>query len=293
MSRLINAHLSERICGVHKEFLEHSFLSEILEDTIPVPFFGNYTDSSIATLSINPSSKEFYAQYKEGAKTLLRGDRKRLVNLSEDFGLHPDFFRLGNYIENSQITESIHESLLGYFSSSNSNWNQEWFRYPELALNLGLNASYLDSPSRRTAFHLDLSPWTTKAWAELDDSIQKNLLDENRAFLTEFIAECNLSYLLVLGTTTFQELEKLVKTIEGASIQNKSDNGDTREPFGPKFECKSLTIGSSKIVLYFISFSPSARKSTAKYSKRTNKVDLEYFFEQFGDFIAAQERKGS
>lgn len=282
----------ERISGICKEYKGDSFLEEILEDTIPVPFFGEYNQASVATLSLNPSSEEFYSSYGRNNSVPLKGYSKRFVHLSEDLGLDSNYFRMGGRLEDQISVEKIYKSLIEYFSSPKSNWNHEWFGLSEVAINRGLDASYFNQSFKRRAFHLDLSPWATRQWSQLGKT-QNDLLTENSPFLIKFLSQANLNYLVVLGKSTLDSLEK----IEGVDIEFLTDNKSDRESYEPTFQSGFFTCNAKRITLYFSSFSPSARRSTESYSRKTtserkgmSSIDnLNFFHEKFGAFIARCE----
>lgn len=282
----------ERISGICKEYRGNSFLEDILQDTIPVPFFGEYNQATVATLSLNPSSAEFYSSYGRSSSVPLKGYSKRFVHLSEDLGLDFDYYRLGSRLEDQIALDKIYKSLIEYFSGPKSNWNRDWFGFSEIAINRGLDASYFDQGFKRRAFHLDLSPWATRQWNQLGET-QNNLLKENRPFLIKFLSQANLDHLVVLGQSTLDSLKK----IEGVDIDFLTDNKSVRESYEPKFQSGFFTCNAKRIILYYSSFSPSAGKSTALYSRRTtserkgmsSKDNLTFFNEEFGAFIARCE----
>lgn len=282
----------ERISGICKEYRGNSFLEDILEDTVPVPFFGEYNQATVATLSLNPSSEEFYSSYGRRNSVLLKDDSKRFVHLREDLGLDSNFYRKGGRLDDQITIEKIYKSLIEYFSGPKSNWNRDWFEFSEIAINRGLDASYFDQSFKRRAFHLDLSPWVTRQWSQLGET-QDDLLKENSPFFIKFLSQANLSHLVVLGRSTLDSLEK----IEGVDIDFLTDNESVRESFEPRFQGGFFTCNSKRILLYYTSFSPSAGKSTALYSRKTNserrgmssKDNLTFFNEEFGAFIARSE----
>lgn len=53
------------------------FNVRVLQNTLPIPFFGNYRGASAATISLNPSDKEFLD--KKG--NWLLGSKKRFESL--------------------------------------------------------------------------------------------------------------------------------------------------------------------------------------------------------------------
>lgn len=185
--------LLERISGIDLSTPHYSFSEEIIRDSTPVPFFGDYRSAKIVTVSINPSSHEFPQT------------QRRLKHLS-DIGYESDFFQRGKRLEDLSAIEQIHDGMLNYFRTEN--WYENWFKMPEMALNIGLSASYFDNkdafPVR--AFHTDLSPWATKRWGGLDRITRLSMIAENRKFLEWILSFEQYEVILLLGSGTTKDL---------------------------------------------------------------------------------------
>ena len=57
---------------------------EIIADTTPVPFFGDFRQAEIVSIALNPSSNEFPS----------KKSNRRLIHLS-DLDINPKYYQLG------------------------------------------------------------------------------------------------------------------------------------------------------------------------------------------------------
>ena len=73
----------DRILSRNLEKCSEQLRNEILPDTTPVPFFGDFENATIASVGINPSRYEFPAV------------KRRLCHLS-DLALSEDYYRNGD-----------------------------------------------------------------------------------------------------------------------------------------------------------------------------------------------------
>lgn len=198
MNSKLPREISNRISGFESDASYSPFSSEVLADSTPVPFFGDYRSANIVTVSKNPSSHEFPAKLR------------RLKHLS-DIGFESDFFQKGERLEDSIAIEQIHDGMLNYFKR---NPYRFWFDKPEKALNIGFSASYFDNEEmfRFRAFHTDLSPWATKGWGDLDRITQHSMIAENRNFLDGILSFKQFEVVVLLGSGTTKELPFRVDT---------------------------------------------------------------------------------
>jgi hypothetical protein len=158
-----------------------------------VTSFGDPRKAEIATLGINPSSKEFL----QNSRQLYASGKKRLVDF-ETLGL--DF--------NSEVTEShaerILEGCLSYFSAD-SNPYMAWFGQLENLILNPLGLSYLNS----SAVHLDLVQTATfPVWSNLTDSERKSLLDEDLEFLKFQLNAYPVKTILVNGRSAVNQVNE-------------------------------------------------------------------------------------
>jgi hypothetical protein len=268
VSETLPSQIFERIRGFSDFSIGRSFSNEILLDTTPVPFFGNINDSSVASVSLNPSSKEF-------PKT-----NRRLVHLS-DLKLSEDFFRTDNNLDDQQV-QNVYSGLINYFNTPY--WYSDWFQYPELALNRGLQATYLKSNSSNLlskACHTDLSPWATKAWNNLDKDVQDALILENLKFLNWFLSRENFKIVVLLGRMGGL-FSKRGRNRSGITpFEYSTDHVENfPERGGPDFEDGFLQLHSGEVKRFFlIAYPPSMPNSHIMRN-------MNIFYSAFGDYIA-------
>ena len=257
VERKVPKELSDRISGLDPSYADSAFAKEIILDSTPVPFFGDYRTAKIVTLSINPSSKEFPTE------------RTRLTHLST-IGYETDFFQHEKRINDQVDIEQVHEGMLNYFKSDH--WYEKWFKMPEKALNVGLSASYFDNKEQFPikAFHTDLSPWATKQWKDLDRNTRNSMIAENRTFLQWLISFERYEVILILGSGTTKELpfrNEVIDEIPSSGIVPAT------------FRFGALTLDNGTRKQYFEnSFPPSVPISN--YLK-----GMPECYELFGEFI--------
>jgi len=151
----------------------------VIPGTTPVVSFGDFTTSRIATLGINPSSKEFMSGNK-----FLETTKKRLAD--DDNG-------------KANATD-IWFGCQNYFKGKNAYW--KWFGALEELLQ-GVGASYVDG----SACHLDLSPWATfPAYGRLTSGQQSTLLQHDSHFLEWQITQSPIKRILFNGASVHKTI---------------------------------------------------------------------------------------
>ena len=284
--------IHQRLSGFDPSYIGEDFTSVIKGNVTPVPFFGDYRNSSIVTIAINPSTKEFSrctpspseeSLRKSGRSTAPKTDRG-LVHLS-DLGLPQNFFHMNKRITNAEHTNAILQGLTEYFDRDS--YNEKWFGKVEPILNTCFGASYFSSSKAKRACHLDISPWTTRRWRSTEvQAFKEELVKENRTFFRAFLSEPQFENLLILGGDTRQILEKeFPKT-----PFDERTNADQKKPKGPTFAIGWLEIsGSIKKRFLYNSFSPSADQSVKNSNDREKSIsegwqqvynDFEIFFRE-------------
>ncbi|MEN9692804.1 MAG: hypothetical protein RLZZ330_448 [Actinomycetota bacterium] len=195
---------------VLKRILQQSEIDAVIPGSTPVISFGDFTKAKVATLGINPSSREFVN--KAG---LLK--KKRLT----------DFQTLGIQIDEvlaESHAEKIMEGCNQYFhEKANPLWS--WFGKNELILK-GLNASYLDG----SACHLDLVQDATKpAWSEISSSDKARVLQKDYWFF-EWQVKNTSAEILLLGGRQVHDQVKTLPNVEIHYINNISySNGENKQ----------------------------------------------------------------
>jgi hypothetical protein len=149
--------------------------------TTPVISFGDVTNAKIATLGINPSSKEFLS----GGK-LLQGENKRLADNEEfEAGAMDILFQCRNY-----------------FLAKNAYWS--WFQ-PLEDLLVSIGETYMNYSS---ACHLDLSPWATfPAFRDLTKAQKDNLLDHDKELLPWLLGNSSIKTLILNGRFVYETVK--------------------------------------------------------------------------------------
>lgn len=152
----------------------------VIPETTPVVSFGDFSESKIATLGINPSPSEFLSQ-----GNLIRGKAKRLSDQEYGPASPMDiWFKCKHYFQ------------------GNPYWS--WFSHLEELL-LEIGGSY-----KTNACHLDLSPWATNPIFRNLSSRQKSVLLENdQEFLPWQLANSPIKTILFNGGTVYQTINQV------------------------------------------------------------------------------------
>lgn len=163
---------------------------EIVSGSTPITSFGNPSKSKIATLGINPSSKEFTTGSKN-IKRLLPVKKKRLIDYES---LEKKF---GTYLTNDEAKKVV-IGCHNYFE--NNNWYQTWFKPMEDYVLSQFGASYF-SNSKVRACHLDIIQWATDpVWGQMTDlNTKQKLLEQDRKFLEKQLTSFDFDYILLNG----------------------------------------------------------------------------------------------
>lgn len=165
--------------------------SEVMSWAAPVPSFGNLARSSIATLGINPSNREFV---DEAGKELTL-DERRFHTLHS---LKIRKWEKAGHKETDLILDSCNE----YFFRNPYNG---WFKKLDAIIS-STGFSYYDRFF--PACHIDLVPFATEQkWGTLPATQRKALLLNNADLLKRLIQESNLQYLILNGQSVVSEFE--------------------------------------------------------------------------------------
>lgn len=183
----------------------------MLPGSLPVVSFGDPNQATVATLSLNPSWREF--ESPDGV--WLSGSRRRLASLIS-LGLSDP-----RELDDEQVATVVAESN-AYFGGPN--WYRTWFHWLESMLSVSGAGSYLDG----TACHLDLVQWATKpAQGELREDIWARLVEQDREFLRWQLANCNVRVLLLNGASVVEWLQEaeLVHDVGAEVVPYVASNG--------------------------------------------------------------------
>ena len=174
----------------------------VVPGSTPIPFFGNFLNSHVYTIGINPSHKEFLTS----TGSLLKASEKRLQDLesleirSEEW---PPVLDEGHALK-------VYEGCMQYFRKN----PYHWFNSLENAVNLPLRASYF----KGNACHLDLVQWATNPiWSKIlkeDTSDASYLLESDLPFLLNQISwlkknNPNLKSFVLSGKTVIDALQNV------------------------------------------------------------------------------------
>ncbi|WP_205859504.1 hypothetical protein [Phycicoccus flavus] len=176
-----------------------------------MPFFGDYSSASVATVGINPSNREFVNV--SGAE--LSDSQRRLPTLSS----------LGRSswaeVSGEQLVEIVNACRL-YFRA---NPYDRWFQVLERLLS-GTATFYGTNPS---ACHLDLIPYATEGkWGNLPAKDQRALLNGSRDALGLILRDSGIRMLILNGASVVREFDRLLdqpltaKEMEGWALPRSS-----------------------------------------------------------------------
>jgi hypothetical protein len=171
----------------------------IVPYSTPVVSFGNPETSTVATLGINPSSREFL----DDGMNLLSSNEKRLVD-TEVLGLSREIESL-----NVEQAEEVIKGCFDYFEKKPYKW---FSRLQDYVLNPA-GASFVpsDNAGVEGACHLDLVQWATDpVWGDIKDKgIQKTLLERDFEFLRFQLTNYRFKKLFLNGQEVVAQFRRL------------------------------------------------------------------------------------
>lgn len=158
-----------------------------------MPYFGRLAQSTLATLGINPSNREFVDVMGEE----LDGGRRRFPTLGS--------LGLRTWADASSVDVTAILSACDQYFSGNP--YSRWFDTLD-ALVRPAGASYysLDSP----AAHLDLVPYATHVkWGALRSGQQRALLECGRDLLASLLRDSKVELLVLNGASVVREFKEV------------------------------------------------------------------------------------
>lgn len=184
--------LLERMLKCYEEEILSEF--NVIPWSSPVPFFGDISNSKLATVGLNPSNREFL----DVAGIELHGGLRR-------FHTHRSF-EIQNWNEiNSNHVEILLDGCVNYF---NRNPYDIWFKKLNNIISKTKYSYYGDNK----ACHLDLVPYATyDKWGSLSKLNRKNLLEISRLFFIDMLFESNIEMLVLNGRSVVDEFQKLTQ----------------------------------------------------------------------------------
>ena len=185
--------------GVHKilttllDRLDNGGLPEpeVLRWGCPVPSFGDLSSSSVATLGINPSNREFM----DKAGNELDGPDRRFHTLNS--------LGLQSWSEaDARHLRLILDTCRSYFLC---NPYDGWFKRLDHVVS-GANASFYGVSNR--ASHLDLIPYATKCkWTELTTQKRHSLLAATSETFGLLLRDSPVRILILNGSSVVQQFQ--------------------------------------------------------------------------------------
>ncbi len=192
---------------------------DIVKKSIPVPFFGNIEKARVATISINPSNKEFEDKnHKTLIKSKKRFSDREILNATD------------NDVLNDEQRLTVFDSLINYFNQKNNNYYhpyKTWFNWLDRYVGDMFGCSYYDG----TMVNLDIYPWATAIkWGNIDPKTKDNILKQY-SLLKDILLdkEALFDYVYINGATVKNQIEKYL----GVTI--------------PEYSCGQLSIYNYKM----------------------------------------------
>lgn len=159
----------------------------------PVPSFGDISRSTVATLGLNPSNREFVDQYGKE----LDGELRRFPTLGS-LGLQR--WSEARRADHVAIAESCRE----YFFR---NPYDGWFRQLDHVIG-GTDTSYYDDECQ--ACHLDLIPFATACkWTDLSRRERERLTEIVGDTLAQLLVDSPVRILVLNGRSVVEEMQRL------------------------------------------------------------------------------------
>ena len=171
----------------------------IVPYSTPVVSFGNPETSTVATLGINPSSREFL----DDGMNLLSGSEKRLVD-TEVLGLSREIESLS-----AEQAGEVIKGFFGYFEKKPYKWFSRLQKYVLDPAGASFEPSAIDGVEG--ACHLDLVQWATDpVWGDIKDKgIQKTLLESDFEFLRFQLTNYEFKKLFLNGQEVVAQFKRL------------------------------------------------------------------------------------
>ena len=177
---------------IFERIMRKSEICEIVVGTTPVISFGDFTKAQVATIGINPSTKEFLRGGR--SPKLIAAPGKRL----EDF----ESLSITNHLELTEDKAAkVWRGCQDYFHKN----PYHWFNHFAPVLN-AVEVSYESG----SATHLDLTQWATMpVWRSLELRIKSRLLEEDLDFFIWQNSQPNIKLRLINGRTVLDQVKEL------------------------------------------------------------------------------------
>jgi hypothetical protein len=179
----------------------------VMRWTCPVPYFGRLQQSTVATLGINPSNREFV----DVTGHELAGVHRRFPTLgSLDLPTWAD----ASSVDVTAIVSACDDYFVG-------NPYQRWFDTLD-ALLRPVGASYYSI--ERPAAHLDLVPYATDVkWGALRPEHRRALLDCGKDLLGALLRDSSVELLVLNGASVARQFEQVAGVELGREYRSAWD----------------------------------------------------------------------
>lgn len=164
----------------------------IIKDFAPILYFGNFKNSKIATIGLNPSDKEYYDSTGEPYNRFQSKKNFKVESWKEmsDDGI-----------------DRIQMSFDNYF---NHNPYRGWFNRLE---NLLYDVEYSYYFPYNNIVHLDIIPVATKGkWGNLTITQKNSLINDFGDFLPNLIVDSDLEICILNGQSVVDNFQKIFDT---------------------------------------------------------------------------------
>lgn len=169
----------------------------VMDWSCPVPYFGRLRSSALATVGINPSSREFV----DSSGDELDGERRRFPTLGS-LGL--ETWADASSLDLGAIVDACDQ----YFSV---NPYSRWFDVLD-SVTRAVGASFYSSES--PAAHLDLVPYATHVkWGALTLAQQRALLRSGRDLVGALLRESAVELLVLNGASVVRQFEQVADVV--------------------------------------------------------------------------------
>ncbi len=181
MNDVLSVVLERHIAAIHAD-------TDVIPWASPVLSFGDPTKSSVATVGLNPSNREFVDE--NGRE--LSGKRRRFQTLKS--------LGIGAWAGlSSNQAELILTACIRYFGN---NPYDGWFRRLDTVIS-GTDTSYYEPHS--AACHLDLIPFATgRKWSELTRRQRQDLLSISGDALARILQKSSIRLLILNGRSVVE-----------------------------------------------------------------------------------------
>lgn len=166
----------------------------VINQSVPVIFFGNIETAHAATISLNPSDLEF----RNHKQQLLPLGKKRFVDRDELNKKDRDTLTIAE-------SEKVYQSFINYF---NNLPYKTWFNQLNRIIS-PLGFSYFED----SLIHLDITPWATyPKWANL--TTKQEVLTASQNISDHIIQHGKLKYLFINGISAFNHVKSYYDDIK-------------------------------------------------------------------------------